>query len=168
MVFTNRTNLRRHKARTHPKDTSKQCNICGYQAADNTGYIMHQRVHKEGEFICRFCAKAVKSKQTLMAHERSHTGENPFKCSTCGYACKSSSVLRRHIVLQHEKPEKRGARQQPQQNQPPPQQVQEPAPLPPPTAPAPPPVAALVAAAAQSIVLPPVPTITLPPHTSLQ
>ena len=116
LVCTSRTNLRRHKARSHPTDSSRQCKTCGYMAADNSGLQIHLRVHEEPNFICRFCAKAVKSKQSLQAHERSHTGENPFKCDICSYVCKSSSVLRKHIVLQHEKYQQQDGNKVPSQN----------------------------------------------------
>ena len=43
----------------------------------------------------------VKSKQALIAHEREHTGERPFKCAVCGNEYKSSNVLQVHMKNVH-------------------------------------------------------------------
>ena len=40
--------------------------------------------HEEAKFKCSFCDKMLKTKQSLQAHERQHTGEKQYKCPICG------------------------------------------------------------------------------------
>ena len=46
---------------------------------------------------CEFCGKVFKNCSNLTVHRRSHTGEKPYKCQLCPYACAQSSKLTRHM-----------------------------------------------------------------------
>lgn len=46
---------------------------------------------------CEFCGKVFKNCSNLTVHRRSHTGEKPYKCELCTYACAQSSKLTRHM-----------------------------------------------------------------------
>ena len=46
---------------------------------------------------CEFCGKIFKNCSNLTVHWRSHTGEKPYKCELCSYACAQSSKLTRHM-----------------------------------------------------------------------
>ncbi len=46
---------------------------------------------------CEFCGKVFKNCSNLTVHRRSHTGEKPYKCELCNYACAQSSKLTRHM-----------------------------------------------------------------------
>lgn len=46
---------------------------------------------------CEFCGKIFKNCSNLTVHRRSHTGEKPYKCQLCPYACAQSSKLTRHM-----------------------------------------------------------------------
>ena len=46
---------------------------------------------------CEFCGKIFKNCSNLTVHRRSHTGEKPYKCELCNYACAQSSKLTRHM-----------------------------------------------------------------------
>ncbi|XP_058792554.1 B-cell lymphoma/leukemia 11A isoform X2 [Phymastichus coffea] len=46
---------------------------------------------------CEFCGKVFKNCSNLTVHRRSHTGEKPYKCELCSYACAQSSKLTRHM-----------------------------------------------------------------------
>lgn len=57
--------------------------------------------HREGGRVrndtCEFCGKVFKNCSNLTVHRRSHTGEKPYKCELCSYACAQSSKLTRHM-----------------------------------------------------------------------
>ncbi|XP_064621572.1 B-cell lymphoma/leukemia 11A-like [Lineus longissimus] len=46
---------------------------------------------------CEYCGKVFKNCSNLTVHRRSHTGEKPYKCELCQYACAQSSKLTRHM-----------------------------------------------------------------------
>ena len=46
---------------------------------------------------CEYCGKVFKNCSNLTVHRRSHTGEKPYKCNMCSYACAQSSKLTRHM-----------------------------------------------------------------------
>ncbi|XP_028293177.1 BAF chromatin remodeling complex subunit BCL11B a isoform X2 [Gouania willdenowi] len=46
---------------------------------------------------CEYCGKVFKNCSNLTVHRRSHTGERPYKCELCNYACAQSSKLTRHM-----------------------------------------------------------------------
>ncbi|CAM1309855.1 Uncharacterised protein g5263 [Pycnogonum litorale] len=46
---------------------------------------------------CEYCGKIFKNCSNLTVHRRSHTGEKPYKCVLCNYACAQSSKLTRHM-----------------------------------------------------------------------
>ncbi|KAM4825184.1 zinc finger protein 296 [Thomomys bottae] len=45
---------------------------------------------------CSVCQKTLSSFSNLKVHMRSHTGERPYACDQCSYACAQSSKLNRH------------------------------------------------------------------------
>lgn len=64
-------------------------------------------------FICLMCQKLTKSKQALIEHFRSHTGEKPHKCDLCPAKFRYSGQLGAHkkkcskLMIQCEKCEKK-------------------------------------------------------------
>jgi len=46
---------------------------------------------------CEYCGKVFKNCSNLTVHRRSHTGEKPYRCRICAYACAQSSKLTRHM-----------------------------------------------------------------------
>ncbi|KAK3548555.1 hypothetical protein QTP70_014474 [Hemibagrus guttatus] len=52
---------------------------------------------KKKEEACEFCGKRFRNSSNLTVHRRSHTGERPYRCGLCSYACAQSSKLTRHM-----------------------------------------------------------------------
>ncbi len=67
--------------------------------------MMHKSPHPKGPLQggsrrndqCEYCGKIFKNCSNLTVHRRSHTGEKPYKCNLCSYACAQSSKLTRHM-----------------------------------------------------------------------
>ncbi|XP_053100420.1 zinc finger protein 831 isoform X2 [Hemicordylus capensis] len=49
-----------------------------------------------GKYLCKHCGRDCLKPSVLEKHMRSHTGERPFPCSTCGIAFKTQSNLYKH------------------------------------------------------------------------
>ncbi|KAK1785125.1 hypothetical protein P4O66_018539 [Electrophorus voltai] len=52
---------------------------------------------RKREEACEFCGKRFRNSSNLTVHRRSHTGERPYRCGLCSYACAQSSKLTRHM-----------------------------------------------------------------------
>ncbi|XP_013409449.1 LOW QUALITY PROTEIN: B-cell lymphoma/leukemia 11A-like [Lingula anatina] len=55
-----------------------------------------KKEHRRND-TCEYCGKIFKNCSNLTVHRRSHTGEKPYKCALCNYACAQSSKLTRHM-----------------------------------------------------------------------
>ena len=53
------------------------------------------------EYGCPFCQKIAKRIDYMQKHIRTHTGEKPFACTRCSYACTQKSNLNRHMRNDH-------------------------------------------------------------------
>ncbi|XP_047469716.1 B-cell lymphoma/leukemia 11A-like [Penaeus chinensis] len=70
----------------------------GTSSAPNTPISLVPPSKKEKRNdTCEFCGKVFKNCSNLTVHRRSHTGEKPYKCDLCSYACAQSSKLTRHM-----------------------------------------------------------------------
>ena len=52
-------------------------------------------------YSCSFCNYSTIYKDTLIKHERTHTGDKPFRCAICGYAASQRNNVRIHAARKH-------------------------------------------------------------------
>ncbi|TRY85951.1 hypothetical protein DNTS_032715 [Danionella cerebrum] len=55
-----------------------------------------QKPKKQGKYVCEYCNRACAKPSVLLKHIRSHTGERPYPCVTCGFSFKTKSNLYKH------------------------------------------------------------------------
>ncbi|XP_061656760.1 zinc finger protein 40 isoform X2 [Syngnathoides biaculeatus] len=55
-----------------------------------------QKSKKPGKYVCEYCNRACAKPSVLLKHIRSHTGERPYPCVTCGFSFKTKSNLYKH------------------------------------------------------------------------
>lgn len=63
----------------------------------NANAMQQQKKESRRNDTCEYCGKVFKNCSNLTVHRRSHTGEKPYKCELCSYACAQSSKLTRHM-----------------------------------------------------------------------
>ncbi|XP_076434829.1 uncharacterized protein LOC143274787 [Babylonia areolata] len=91
--------LRRHKAAKHKEGRQFQCGQCGKVLCTMQTLLAHQRTHTgDKPYPCPQCPSTFRSGSNLRAHLRTHTGHTPYLCPQCGRSFKEITHLKRHLV----------------------------------------------------------------------
>ncbi len=84
----------------------RKCPKCGKILKSSNGLKIHLEHHKdrsEWKWQCRLCFKKFSTKESLYAHQRSHTKERPYKCIFCTADFGYRTNLTKHLKTVHKK-----------------------------------------------------------------
>ncbi|XP_020501508.2 uncharacterized protein [Labrus bergylta] len=77
---------------------SMDCSFCGERFLSREDLIVHRASHTgESPVLCSFCGKSFVNKTTLGIHMRIHTGEKPYACTQCGKRFTQNGSLKIHL-----------------------------------------------------------------------
>ncbi|CAJ0571957.1 unnamed protein product, partial [Mesorhabditis spiculigera] len=93
----------------NPKATIADCQICGMVLMHPSKILAHIRTHTgEQPFACEFCGQRFTQRTPWRMHVKKHLGDTPFMCSTCGRGFPSKGLRNAHELL-HQGLRRRGA-----------------------------------------------------------
>uniref|UniRef100_A0A8C6TDI9 Zinc finger and BTB domain containing 24 n=1 Tax=Neogobius melanostomus TaxID=47308 RepID=A0A8C6TDI9_9GOBI len=95
--------VKRGRKRKYP-NTEAKCEQCEKVFKSHLFLKIHQRTHTgEKPFRCSDCGRCFTQKHSLIVHQRAHTGERPFICSVCDKALCTKNSLLDHMKLHEDK-----------------------------------------------------------------
>lgn len=107
------SSMMRHECRgvtkkVHPQSPKKKtaafkCNDCGRSYGQKCHLSHHYRTYhlKYKPYVCDICEMSFGEKQTLVVHQRIHSGDRPYECNFCTQQFFTTSKLHDHYKKHH-------------------------------------------------------------------
>ena len=87
----------------HMEYQTFSCSVCSISLKSKKSLLRHERIHTGSQlFYCSVCNKAFTQKTDRTRHERIHTGSRPFSCSVCNKSYTAKSNLVKHEKIHTE------------------------------------------------------------------
>ena len=110
-IFKHQCDLTRHQIR-HTKVKQFKCDQCDkYFAYKNDvkrhaikNHLINGPYTPPLKILCSECGKEFTNKNNLVIHQRTHSGEKPFKCDICSENFRIDYQLEKHKVKDHNEP----------------------------------------------------------------
>lgn len=93
-IFKSRLGLKKHITRHLTNKMRQKCILCD-QKPQNLEIHMKMK-HSNVQHKCDYCDKSFKNKENQLIHMRTHTGERPYICGTCGMSFRAQATCRKH------------------------------------------------------------------------
>uniref|UniRef100_A0A8C8RSD4 Zinc finger protein 40 n=1 Tax=Pelusios castaneus TaxID=367368 RepID=A0A8C8RSD4_9SAUR len=77
-------------------NSSQIASVVNHGVEQICNLLKDQKPKKLGKYVCEYCSRACAKPSVLQKHIRSHTGERPYPCVTCGFSFKTKSNLYKH------------------------------------------------------------------------
>ncbi|NXP82316.1 ZEP1 protein, partial [Ramphastos sulfuratus] len=77
-------------------NSTQIASVVNHGAEQICNLLKDQKPKKLGKYVCEYCNRACAKPSVLQKHIRSHTGERPYPCVTCGFSFKTKSNLYKH------------------------------------------------------------------------
>uniref|UniRef100_A0A8D9BCR1 Zinc finger protein 354B n=1 Tax=Cacopsylla melanoneura TaxID=428564 RepID=A0A8D9BCR1_9HEMI len=79
------------------------CPFCSHRGKYRNAFKAHLKIHLMIKpYVCHYCGRAFSHKTNRDSHQHIHTGYKPYICLTCTQSFRTMSLLRRHMLCEHQ------------------------------------------------------------------